>query len=460
MEDKVKRYCPNCGASVAGEERLFDTPRKCPKCDTLVLFTDALDEPKIKLNAVDTILNKNIIPFNIVAVATLLIALAVLIWGGHGTLILLATFGLIFAVVCLTLYLNQRAAVASLTERKNKFNEVLSKYMVLKNKFNELARDEKLRIENLGAEKIISAERRERQAEERMVAVDELGKRFLEDTLKWTMSRLTPENFVASKERLLKVVEFCRNAGYPFSDGDERKLVSGLKTEYEMVLRRDFEKKEQARIKERIREEQRAQKEFERELARVDAQRTVIEKALDEALQRAKDEYSAEVEDLKAKLREAEEKSERAKSMAEMTRAGHVYVISNIGSFGENVFKIGVSRRLEPLERVRELGDASVPFPFDVHMMIHSDDALALESALHQEFDRLRVNKINFRKEFFKVEFEAIRKAVENHHGEVSYVADAEALQYRESCQLSDEDYEYISKTVKEITEDESVGED
>ena len=93
-------------------------------------------------------------------------------------------------------------------------------------------------------------------------------------------------------------------------------------------------------------------------------------------------------------------------------RAGYVYIISNIGSFGENIYKIGMTRRLEPMDRVDELGDASVPFAFDVHAMIFSDDAPALEAALHRAFDNKKVNMINTRREFFHVTLEEIEEVV------------------------------------------------
>lgn len=119
-----------------------------------------------------------------------------------------------------------------------------------------------------------------------------------------------------------------------------------------------------------------------------------------------------QIADFEAKLAEAEAKEERAKSMAEQTRKGHVYVISNLGSFGDDVYKIGLTRRLEPLDRVKELGDASVPFSFDVHAMIYAEDAPQLEAALHREFSNQRVNAVNLRKEFFRVDLLQIQEAV------------------------------------------------
>ena len=113
---------------------------------------------------------------------------------------------------------------------------------------------------------------------------------------------------------------------------------------------------------------------------------------------------------LEKQLKEAQKKGERAVSRAQMTKSGVVYVISNIGSFGHGVYKIGMTRRLVPLDRVRELGDASVPFPFDVHAMILSDNAPELEKKLHKFFNERRLNLVNNRKEFFNVSLEDIKK--------------------------------------------------
>lgn len=116
---------------------------------------------------------------------------------------------------------------------------------------------------------------------------------------------------------------------------------------------------------------------------------------------------------LETQLAEAHAKAERAKGMAQMTKVGHVYVVSNVGSFGEDVYKIGMTRRLEPMDRIKELGDASVPFDFDVHGMAWSEDAPALEAALHAEFDHRRVNLINRRKEFFHLTLSELGEAIQ-----------------------------------------------
>lgn len=153
------------------------------------------------------------------------------------------------------------------------------------------------------------------------------------------------------------------------------------------------EQEEQRRIREQMREEEKAQREIEK--AREDAEREEarFEKALEKAhadAARATGERLQELNDriqsLEAQLEEAHKQKERAISRAQCTRSGYVYVISNVGSFGEGVYKVGMTRRLDPMERIRELGDASVPFQFDVHAMLYSENAPELENALHKSF--------------------------------------------------------------------------
>ncbi|MCH2192322.1 MAG: GIY-YIG nuclease family protein, partial [Gammaproteobacteria bacterium] len=135
-----------------------------------------------------------------------------------------------------------------------------------------------------------------------------------------------------------------------------------------------------------------AQKEAEKEEAIKAAAIAKLEAELAEKSEQERLAYQEQLDALKSELAIAHEKMERAKSRAQETKQGHVYIISNIGSFGEDVLKIGMTRRLEPMDRVRELGDASVPFTFDVHALIESDDAPNLESTLHRAFDSKRLN--------------------------------------------------------------------
>jgi len=242
----------------------------------------------------------------------------------------------------------------------------------------------------------------------------ELGARYLKENVKWISASLTSNNFVASKQRMQDAIERCRAIGFDIPAEQEVALLADLKTEFEKLVRAEFQREEQARIKAQIREEQRLEREVERELQQLERERVAIQAALEKAIADAKGEQSEEIERLKARLAEAEEKSQRAVSRAQMTKSGNVYVISNIGSFGDGVFKVGMTRRLEPKDRIRELSDASVPFPFDVHMMISSDDAPALENALHRALHKNRINKMRPRKEFFKSDIETIRQVVQD----------------------------------------------
>ena len=203
------------------------------------------------------------------------------------------------------------------------------------------------------------------------------------------------------------------------------------------------EREEQRRIKEQIREEEKARREYERAMKEAAKEEDMLRRAMEKATQqlskaseeqRAK--YEQQLAELAQKLTEAEERNQRAMSMAQQTKRGHVYVISNIGSFGEQVYKIGLTRRLDPLERIRELGDSSVPFAFDVHALIFSDDAPALESRLHKHFVLGQVNKVNHRKEFFRVDVAHIRSEIEKMGLKAHWTLTAEAREYRESLAI------------------------
>jgi hypothetical protein len=202
-------------------------------------------------------------------------------------------------------------------------------------------------------------------------------------------------------------------------------------------------REEQRAIREQMREEQRAKKEIERAIKQAEREEELVNKAIDkirkqfeEASGAEKARLEAQMEALSVELAEAKEKGKKALSMAQQTRQGHVYIISNLGSFGENVYKIGLTRRVDPKERVRELGDASVPFPFDVHAMLESDDAPALETTLHRRFVENQVNKVNRRKEFFRVSLNEIKEVVEELALICTWTLESEASQYRETLAL------------------------
>lgn len=201
------------------------------------------------------------------------------------------------------------------------------------------------------------------------------------------------------------------------------------------------EREEQRRIQEQIREEEKARRDYERAMRDAAKEEELVRKAMaraEAALAKATEEQKAKYEqqliELSEKLKEAEARNQRALSMAQQTRRGHVYIISNVGSFGDSVYKIGLTRRLDPLDRVRELGDSSVPFEFDVHAMIFSEDAPALEAQLHRHFVLAQVNKVNHRKEFFRTDLVHVRQEIESLGLTAKWTMAAAAREYRESA--------------------------
>lgn len=213
---------------------------------------------------------------------------------------------------------------------------------------------------------------------------------------------------------------------------------------YEYKQKKEEEKEEQRLLKEQMREEKRIQQEIEREKKKLKKDEThftqaykQLEKQSKDADEEMKKEINAKMVEIEESMKALQEELKAVDYREQNAKAGYVYIVSNIGSFGENIFKIGMTRRLEPTERVKELGGASVPFDFDIHAMVFSEDAPALENALHKEFVDYQVNRINPRKEFFRVSMEAIEtKVKEKHDKTVEFTRLAHAEDYRKSLQI------------------------
>jgi len=225
-----------------------------------------------------------------------------------------------------------------------------------------------------------------------------------------------------------------------------------LRLAYEYQEKIHDEKEEQRRIREQMREEERSIKEIEKAREEAEKEEARYQKSLIKAREELLHVHGAEFDKLKDRivfleesLRKAQELKARAISMAQITKAGHVYVISNIGSFGEDVYKIGMTRRMEPSDRVRELSGASVPFAFDIHAIIFSENAPELETKLHKKFSYNRVNLINNRKEFFKVNLAEIENFAKENDCKIEFTKLAEAKDFRQTCLIR------CSKTKEEI---------
>lgn len=215
-----------------------------------------------------------------------------------------------------------------------------------------------------------------------------------------------------------------------------------LNLTYAQALKKEEEKEIQKAIKEQMLEEEKVRKEIERQKKEIEKDETQFKNELNRLTKYLHDTsndiekqlYIDKIKELEEKLTELSKKKEDVIQREENAKAGYVYIISNIGSFGDDIYKIGMTRRLEPMDRINELSSASVPFSFDVHAMIFSENAPELESKLHQHFKEQSVNKVNFRKEFFKVSLDEIERfVVDNHNNAVHFTKIPPAKEYRQS---------------------------
>ena len=216
---------------------------------------------------------------------------------------------------------------------------------------------------------------------------------------------------------------------------------------YSYIQQVENEKEQQKAIREQLLEEEKVRKEIEREKIRLEKEENQFKNEISKLMNylnksnndAEKQLYVDKIKELEEKLKLLEKDKENVLQREQNTRAGYVYIISNIGSFGENIYKIGMTRRLEPMDRIKELSDASVPFSFDVHALIFSDDAPALENILHQTFKENQVNKLNPRKEFYNIDLNKIKNVVRNNYNNtVNFTDYAEAYEYRQSKKITE----------------------
>ena len=285
------------------------------------------------------------------------------------------------------------------------------------------------------------------------------GKKFVKDNVKLTLRSFNNEcetlidkvkfnNVESIRQRIIKSYETLNklntvNKIEISSDYLDLKLQE-LSLAYEYALKKQEEKEAEKERRAEMREAAKLEKELAEERKKIEKEQKHYQHALNTILSQIKSATEEEKIELEAKRAELESHlnniDESIKSLdyrEANQKAGYVYVISNIGAFGENVYKIGMTRRLDPMDRIDELGDASVPFNFDVHAMIFSDDAPSLEAALHKAFENKKLNMVNTRREFFNVTLEEIEEVVKaNFDKTVDFIKDPPAEQYRESIKM------------------------
>ena len=255
----------------------------------------------------------------------------------------------------------------------------------------------------------------------------------------WEMSLKKIEKSADAIEKLGKIMSLHITPNYIHSKIDELHLA------FEYQLKKQEEKEELRQARAEMREQQKAQKELEEERKKIEKEQTHYQTALKKVVSQLQTE--PDNGDLLEKKKELEKQlTDIDKALSNIdyrqanVKAGYVYIISNIGSFGENVYKIGMTRRLDPQERIDELGDASVPFNFDVHAMIFSDNAPALEAALHKAFENRKLNIVNQRREFFNVSLDEIKEVVKQHFDKtVEFIDIPDAEQYRISQKMKEQ---------------------
>lgn len=292
----------------------------------------------------------------------------------------------------------------------------------------------------------------------------EKGKEFILDTIKLSLKAFNNEctnyiskvkfnNVISMEEKINKSFEQINSLTDMQHVSIKQEYldlkIDELHLKYEYECKKQEEKEEQQAIKERMKEELLIQKEMERELEKLAKEEKHFKNAklkLEQQLEQcsSEDKYKKivdKIQDIDIKMESINKDKIKINEREKNTRAGYVYIISNIGSFGDDVYKIGMTRRLDPMDRVKELGNASVPFNFDVHAMIFSYDAPNLENKLHKRLCNYQINRINPRKEFFRVNLIEVEDIVKDEFKEatIEFTKIAIAEEYRKSLSLERE---------------------
>ena len=283
------------------------------------------------------------------------------------------------------------------------------------------------------------------------------GKKMVSDTQKLLLSAFNTEcdelvnkvkytNFDSSLNRIIKSAEAISKLGAVMDISITPSYldlkIKELRLAFEYQQKKHEEKEAQRAARAELREAAKLQKEIEAQRKKIEKEQTHYQTAYEKLMKQLHDSPSntdllAKKEELEQQLQEIDKAIKDIDYREANQRAGYVYIISNIGAFGENIYKIGMTRRLDPQDRIDELGDASVPFNFDVHAMIFSDDAPALEAALHKAFEDRKLNMVNTRREFFNVTLDEIKDVVKkNFDKTVEFIDIPDAEQYRISQKM------------------------
>lgn len=342
-------------------------------------------------------------------------------------------------------------------ELKNEYNELNShNYGLVPTEFEfEKSETYKMKLDNIHLrekEMIARLNKKVKNGNKISLLYDNLEKLsflYFNNACNYNLSKLKYNNYPARVKEIEKlhstifnVTEY--NVDIPSQYKDLK--LEELETAYSYYELKEKEKEILREQREQERDDLKAQKEIKEKHDKIDKEietLSLVKEKIEEKIKLAANEeiesLKFELEKLREKISEFQNEKSDLDYRLENTGAGYVYIISNIGSFGENVYKIGVTRRLDPYQRIQELSSASVPFKFDVHAMIFSYQAYQLETELHRYFDKQRINKINNRKEFFNIDIEQIKRVLSSHKDlTFNFIEEAEAQEYKESLNVID----------------------
>lgn len=470
----VTLFCPHCSHETSGSPEELAAPRMCGGCGAEVSLIDysrepigALPEPKqpSRANWADHLFRGFAILCGLLTVLA-----AASLWSGTATGVMWLGLSALAAAAPLALRFAhlQREALRqedllkrmqrALTVTRAKLQSAAEINQGFQRNIAKVAAEEKRRLQevfNLKLrvidEKAEDAQWRMRRADDQYQVVRALGDRLINEAFERISIDVTPRNFEASRRRLREVIEFCRENDYRLAPRREEEMTAQLVHRYNTELRLEQERQRREAVSARLQAEQRVYDQMGYEITRAESHRSEIRKRLNEAQAAGEtaESSSATLKRLKTELQEAEIRARKATDMARHPKAGHVMVLSNVGSLDDGIVKIYLSRHIDPLEDVEQLAREALPFPFDVHMYISSEDAVGLVHKLYEELHEHRVNRIDLSKDYFRTNVETVWRLVTTLHGTVECRLAAPAEEFHESQLMSPERFRHISQMMK-----------
>ncbi|MBD0400571.1 GIY-YIG nuclease family protein [Flammeovirga sp. EKP202] len=357
------------------------------------------------------------------------------------------------ALFCLTLILlflsiKRGKKIKSQTTLLNKRDDSEERYKALEETLEQTQKEAKERYFTL-EERLKKVESERDHKGKNLIQTAE---RLLKDHTDFLATQVTASNYVETKNKLEEVFDFCLAHDYENKEALKQAQKS-LQRKFEDLVRKDLEQQSQNELKDQMREERTFQEKVKGELERLEQEKIALQRDLHNAIHAANEK---QVQQLQFKLDRVEEHIQRATEQSSTsTTSGFVYVLSNYGSFGEEVFKIGYTQSDDPQSEINALSE-TLPFPFDVHALINASNAEHLYQTLKEKLQKYSVNKVNLEKDFFAVPLEKIVEIGEELEGKFTYEKEPEALEYFQSMETSVEDLEYLLQVKRQQQDTES----